>query len=118
MDHVNITVDPEEQFFQYMEHFVSTRHMFSMVFSALIHPCFSTAPDGMMPPRLSSATPTSLQVVWSTPVRNNAPGTPSYRLQMRRRRSAGDILEYAERSKTTIHTLSRKSLLTLISAHL
>uniref|UniRef100_A0A8B9SU76 Usherin n=1 Tax=Anas platyrhynchos TaxID=8839 RepID=A0A8B9SU76_ANAPL len=42
------------------------------------------APDGVMPPRLSSATPTSLQVVWSTPVRNNAPGTPSYRLQMRR----------------------------------
>ncbi|NXO10183.1 USH2A protein, partial [Oriolus oriolus] len=51
------------------------------------------APDGVMPPRLSSATPTSLQVVWSTPVRNNAPGTPSYRLQMRRRRSAGDILD-------------------------
>ncbi|XP_009864107.1 PREDICTED: usherin-like [Apaloderma vittatum] len=93
MDHVNIAVDPEEQFFQYMEHFVSTQHMFSMVFSALIHPCFSTAPDGVMPPRLSSATPTSLQVVWSTPVRNNAPGAPSYRLQMRRRRSAGDILD-------------------------
>ncbi|GAB0187409.1 usherin [Grus japonensis] len=51
------------------------------------------APDGVMPPRLSSATPTSLQVVWSTPVRNNAPGTPSYRLQMRRRHSAGDILD-------------------------
>uniref|UniRef100_A0A8C6NEI0 Usherin n=1 Tax=Melopsittacus undulatus TaxID=13146 RepID=A0A8C6NEI0_MELUD len=40
------------------------------------------APDGMMPPRLSSATPTSLQVVWSTPVRNNAPGAPRYQLQM------------------------------------
>ncbi|XP_040553355.1 usherin isoform X3 [Gallus gallus] len=51
------------------------------------------APDGVMPPRLSSATPTSLQVVWSTPVRNNAPGAPSYRLQMRQRHSAGDILE-------------------------
>uniref|UniRef100_A0A8B9DBN8 Usherin n=1 Tax=Anser cygnoides TaxID=8845 RepID=A0A8B9DBN8_ANSCY len=51
------------------------------------------APDGVMPPRLSSATPTSLQVVWSTPVRNNAPGAPSYRLQMRRMHSAGDILE-------------------------
>ncbi|NXL36266.1 USH2A protein, partial [Glaucidium brasilianum] len=51
------------------------------------------APDGVMPPRLSSATPTSLQVVWSTPVRNNAPGSPSYRLQMRRRHSAGDILD-------------------------
>ncbi|CAH2254292.1 usherin [Pelobates cultripes] len=41
------------------------------------------APDGILPPRLSSATPTSLQVVWSTPVRNNAPGLPEYRLQMR-----------------------------------
>uniref|UniRef100_A0A663LW22 Usherin n=1 Tax=Athene cunicularia TaxID=194338 RepID=A0A663LW22_ATHCN len=51
------------------------------------------APDGVMPPRLSSATPTSLQVVWSTPVRNNAPGAPSYGLQMRRRHSAGDILD-------------------------
>ncbi|XP_010127512.1 PREDICTED: usherin-like, partial [Chlamydotis macqueenii] len=51
------------------------------------------APDGVMPPRFSSATPTSLQVVWSTPVRNNAPGMPSYQLQMRRRHSAGDILD-------------------------
>lgn len=102
MDHVNIAVDPEEQFFQYMERFVSTQHMFSMVFSALIHPCFSTAPDGVMPPRLSSATPTSLQVVWSTPVRNNAPGEPSYRLQMRRRHSAGDILEYAQHRKAIV----------------
>ncbi|NXU70580.1 USH2A protein, partial [Oreotrochilus melanogaster] len=51
------------------------------------------APDGVMPPRLSSATPTSLQVVWATPVRNNAPGTPSYQLQMRRSHSAGDILD-------------------------
>ncbi|XP_068088985.1 usherin isoform X3 [Hyperolius riggenbachi] len=41
------------------------------------------APDGVLPPRLSSASPTSLQVVWPTPVRNNAPGLPSYRLQMR-----------------------------------
>ncbi|XP_056424309.1 usherin isoform X1 [Hyla sarda] len=41
------------------------------------------APDGVLPPRLSSATPTSLQVVWSSPVRNNAPGLPLYRLQMR-----------------------------------
>ncbi|XP_039192169.1 usherin isoform X7 [Crotalus tigris] len=41
------------------------------------------APDGMLPPRLSSATPTSLQVLWSTPVRNNAPGLPRYRLQIR-----------------------------------
>ncbi|XP_018411554.1 PREDICTED: usherin [Nanorana parkeri] len=41
------------------------------------------APDGVLPPRLSSANPTSLQVVWPTPVRNNAPGLPSYRLQMR-----------------------------------
>ncbi|XP_055581897.1 usherin [Falco cherrug] len=51
------------------------------------------APDGVMPPRLSSATPTSLQVVWSTPARNNAPGAPSYRLQMQRKHSAGDILD-------------------------
>ncbi|KAM3930149.1 usherin [Leptodactylus fuscus] len=41
------------------------------------------APDGVLPPRLSSANPTSLQVVWSSPVRNNAPGLPHYRLQMR-----------------------------------
>ncbi|XP_013916323.1 PREDICTED: usherin-like [Thamnophis sirtalis] len=41
------------------------------------------APDGMLPPRLSSASPTSLQVFWSTPVRNNAPGSPRYRLQIR-----------------------------------
>ncbi|KAM4814939.1 usherin-like, partial [Thomomys bottae] len=41
------------------------------------------APDGLLPPRLSSATPTSLQVVWSTPARNNAPGSPRYQLQMR-----------------------------------
>ncbi|CAN2387435.1 maintenance of animal organ identity [Pristimantis euphronides] len=41
------------------------------------------APDGVLPPRLSSANPTSLQVVWSSPVRNNAPGLPNYRLQMR-----------------------------------
>uniref|UniRef100_A0A8D0L665 Usherin n=1 Tax=Sphenodon punctatus TaxID=8508 RepID=A0A8D0L665_SPHPU len=51
------------------------------------------APDGMLPPRLSSATPTSLQVVWSTPVRSNAPGLPSYRLQMRTRNSTDEILE-------------------------
>ncbi|KAG8443757.1 hypothetical protein GDO86_009076, partial [Hymenochirus boettgeri] len=41
------------------------------------------APDGVLPPRLSSATSTSLQVVWSTPVRCNAPGLPNYQLQMR-----------------------------------
>uniref|UniRef100_A0ABM5FDT3 Usherin-like n=1 Tax=Pogona vitticeps TaxID=103695 RepID=A0ABM5FDT3_9SAUR len=51
------------------------------------------APDGMLPPRLSSAMPTSLQVVWSIPVRNNAPGLPSYRLQMRPKHSPEDILE-------------------------
>lgn len=114
MGHVNIAVDPEEQFFQYMEHFVSTQHMLSMVFSALIHPCFSTAPDGMMPPRLSSASPTSLQVVWSTPVRNNAPGAPRYRLQMQRRHSAGDIIEYADHNKATINCWARKVLLSWI----
>uniref|UniRef100_A0A8C6X579 Usherin n=1 Tax=Naja naja TaxID=35670 RepID=A0A8C6X579_NAJNA len=42
-----------------------------------------SSPDGMLPPRLSSVTPTSLQVFWSTPVRNNAPGLPRYRLQIR-----------------------------------
>nr|XP_031294235.1 usherin [Camelus dromedarius]XP_031294237.1 usherin [Camelus dromedarius] len=41
------------------------------------------APDGVLPPRLSSATPTSLQVVWSTPARHSAPGSPRYQLQMR-----------------------------------
>jgi hypothetical protein len=53
------------------------------VFSALIHPCFPTAPDGLLSPRLAAAAPTSLQVVWSTPARNNAPGSPRYQLQMR-----------------------------------
>ncbi|XP_003419924.2 usherin [Loxodonta africana] len=51
------------------------------------------APDGVLPPRLSAATPTSLQVVWSTPVHNNAPGSPRYQLQMRPGHSAREILE-------------------------
>lgn len=89
----NIVVDPEEQFFQYMEHCDSIQHMFSTVFSALIHLCFSTAPDGVLPPRLSSATPTSLQVVWSTPARNNAPGSPRYQLQMRPGHATHGFLE-------------------------
>lgn len=40
------------------------------------------APDGPLSPRLAAATPTSLQVVWYTPARNNAPGSPTYQLQM------------------------------------
>ncbi|TEA31493.1 hypothetical protein DBR06_SOUSAS9110004 [Sousa chinensis] len=76
-----------------MEHFDSIQHMFSTVFSALIHLCFSTAPDGVLPPRLSSATPTSLQVVWSTPAQNNAPGSPRYQLQMRPGNSTHWFLE-------------------------
>ncbi|XP_069911419.1 usherin isoform X2 [Oryctolagus cuniculus] len=51
------------------------------------------APDGVLPPRLSSATPTSLQVVWSTPARNNAPGSPRYQLQMRPGSSTHRLLE-------------------------
>ncbi|XP_058131204.1 usherin [Dasypus novemcinctus] len=51
------------------------------------------APDGVLPPRLSSATPTSLQVVWSTPVHNNAPGSPRYQLQMRPGHSTHGFLE-------------------------
>ncbi|KAM5165253.1 usherin [Mantella aurantiaca] len=51
------------------------------------------APDGVLPPRLSSAKPTSLQVVWPTPVRNNAPGLPSYRLQMRSTNPTNKITE-------------------------
>ncbi|XP_002760562.4 usherin [Callithrix jacchus] len=50
-------------------------------------------PDGVLPPRLSSATPTSLQVVWSTPARNNAPGSPRYQLQMRSGDSTHGFLE-------------------------
>ncbi|OWK08238.1 USH2A, partial [Cervus elaphus hippelaphus] len=50
-------------------------------------------PDGVLPPRLSSATPTSLQVVWSTPARNNAPGSPRYQLQMRPGHSTHGFLE-------------------------
>ncbi|XP_078086591.1 usherin [Mustelus asterias] len=49
------------------------------------------APAGVLPPRLSSATPTSLQVAWSAPARNNAPGLPSYQLQTRLLHSTGDI---------------------------
>ncbi|XP_016076620.1 PREDICTED: usherin [Miniopterus natalensis] len=51
------------------------------------------APDGLLPPRLSAATPTSLQVVWSTPARNNAPGSPRYQLQMRPGHDARGFLE-------------------------
>ncbi|KAM9212500.1 usherin [Dugong dugon] len=51
------------------------------------------APDGVLPPRLSSATPTSLQVVWSTPAHNNAPGSPRYQLQMRPGHSTHEFLE-------------------------
>ncbi|XP_004439711.1 PREDICTED: usherin [Ceratotherium simum simum] len=51
------------------------------------------APDGVLPPRLSSATPTSLQVVWSTPARHNAPGSPRYQLQMRPGHSTHGFLE-------------------------
>ncbi|XP_053139313.1 usherin [Hemicordylus capensis] len=61
------------------------------------------APDGVLPPRLSSATPTSLQVVWSTPVRNNAPGLASYRLQMRPRHSPEDILELLSKPSATLN---------------
>ncbi|MGH0120774.1 UNVERIFIED_CONTAM: hypothetical protein FKN15_027140 [Acipenser sinensis] len=81
-------------FFQFKEHFDSIQHMFATVFSALIHPHYSTAPDGVLPPRLSSATPTSLQVVWSAPVRNNAPGFPSYQLHMKHVHSTGETLEF------------------------
>eukprot|EP00062_Callorhinchus_milii_P018719 gi/632972566/ref/XP_007902721.1/ PREDICTED: usherin [Callorhinchus milii] len=49
------------------------------------------APDGVLPPRLSSATPTSLQVAWSAPAHNNAPGLPRYQLQTRLAHSTGDI---------------------------
>ncbi|XP_062863133.1 usherin [Trichomycterus rosablanca] len=41
------------------------------------------APDGLLPPRLAAATSTSLQVVWSSPERPNAPGPLRYQLQMR-----------------------------------
>nr|XP_019599683.1 PREDICTED: usherin isoform X2 [Rhinolophus sinicus] len=51
------------------------------------------APDGVLPPRLSSATPTSLQVLWSTPARNNAPGSPRYQLRMRPGHSTRGFLE-------------------------
>ncbi|XP_052056319.1 usherin [Apodemus sylvaticus] len=51
------------------------------------------APDGLLSPRLAAATPTSLQVVWSTPARNNAPGSPRYQLQMRPGPSTHGLLE-------------------------
>ncbi|KAM6459617.1 usherin [Liasis olivaceus] len=61
------------------------------------------APDGMLPPRLSSATPTSLQVLWSIPVRNNAPGLPRYRLQIRLKNSPEDITELLSKPTTYLH---------------
>ncbi|KAH0622700.1 hypothetical protein JD844_025229, partial [Phrynosoma platyrhinos] len=60
-------------------------------------------PDGMLPPRLSSAMPTSLQVVWSIPVRNNAPGLPSYQLQMRPSHSPEDILELLSKPTASLN---------------
>ncbi|ELK32172.1 Usherin [Myotis davidii] len=51
------------------------------------------APDGMLPPRLAAAAPTSLQVAWSTPARNNAPGSARYQLQMRPGPSSPALLE-------------------------
>ncbi|XP_066526697.1 usherin [Hoplias malabaricus] len=42
------------------------------------------APDGLSPPRLAAATPTSLQVSWMSPARPNAPGPLRYRLQMKK----------------------------------
>uniref|UniRef100_W5NGL3 Usherin n=1 Tax=Lepisosteus oculatus TaxID=7918 RepID=W5NGL3_LEPOC len=59
------------------------------------------APDGVLPPRLSSATPTSLQVVWSAPVRNNAPGLPRYQLQMKAAHSTGDIIQLFDNATTS-----------------
>ncbi|OCT77585.1 hypothetical protein XELAEV_18028675mg, partial [Xenopus laevis] len=54
---------------------------------------FISAPDGVLPPRLSSASPTSLQVVWSTPAHNDAPGLPNYQLQMRPMNPTNEIIE-------------------------
>ncbi|XP_059533348.1 usherin [Myotis daubentonii] len=51
------------------------------------------APDGVLPPRLAAAAPTSLQVAWSTPARNNAPGSARYQLQMRPGPSSPALLE-------------------------
>ncbi|XP_078412490.1 usherin [Cetorhinus maximus] len=63
-------------------------------------------PDGVLPPRLSSATPTSLQVAWSAPARNNAPGLPSYRLQTRLLHSTGDISDFLPNPTTAISYLA------------
>ncbi|KAL2098582.1 hypothetical protein ACEWY4_005062 [Coilia grayii] len=48
-----------------------------------VYPLHHTAPDGLVAPRLSAVTPSSLQVSWSAPERPNAPGPLRYRLQMR-----------------------------------
>uniref|UniRef100_F7ALI8 Usherin n=1 Tax=Xenopus tropicalis TaxID=8364 RepID=F7ALI8_XENTR len=65
------------------------------------------APDGVLPPRLSSATPTSLQVVWSTPARNNAPGLPNYRLQMSSLNPTNEIIElYSGPSASIIYLIN------------
>ncbi|XP_036133319.1 usherin [Molossus molossus] len=65
------------------------------------------APDGLLPPRLLAATPTSLQVVWSTPARNNAPGSPRYRLQMRPGHASRVLLElFSSPSASLSHEVS------------
>ncbi|XP_069464673.1 usherin [Ambystoma mexicanum] len=66
------------------------------------------APDGVQPPRLLSAAPTSLQVVWAPPARNNAPGLPTYRLQMRPRHSTGGSLELLTSPSASLSHVTRE----------
>ncbi|XP_065144388.2 usherin [Paramisgurnus dabryanus] len=58
------------------------------------------APDGLLPPRLAAATPTSLQVTWAAPARHNAPGPLRYRLQMRT--SASPQVHQLDNNTTTL----------------
>ncbi|KAK7153113.1 hypothetical protein R3I93_011118 [Phoxinus phoxinus] len=66
------------------------------------------APDGLLPPRLAAATPTSLQVSWAAPARHNAPGPLRYRLQMRT--SAYPQLHQLMDNETTVFSHMVKEL--------
>ncbi|XP_004685295.1 PREDICTED: LOW QUALITY PROTEIN: usherin [Condylura cristata] len=60
------------------------------------------APDGTLPPRLSSAAPARLQVVWSTPALNNAPGCPRNRFQMRTGHPSRGFLQLFSNPSATV----------------
>ncbi|KAG3258086.1 usherin, transcript variant X1 [Ictidomys tridecemlineatus] len=88
-----VPIDGLVPFTNYTVQVNATNSQGSLISDAITIAMPPGAPDGVLPPRLSSATPTSLQVVWSTPARNNAPGSPRYQLQMRPGYSTHGFLE-------------------------